>query len=162
MIVRMVLSIFDLKDYAQLLDIQPLKKINRSDGYDYYLYGHRLGIGTTDPIAECDVRGTVRCVEMLMVSDRSQKQNVVPLDLSTCASIVEKLSVYSYEFKAKPGTTKWGFIAQDVELLVPTAVVLGADGIKTIDVVQLLAVVVGAVKTLAARVDQLARGSAAI
>ena len=148
----MVLSIFDLTEYTQLLDVQPLKKINRTDGYDYYLFGRRLGIGTTDPIAECDVRGTVRCIELLMVSDREQKGNVQIIDPTACANILGGVSIYTYELKAKPGGEKVGFIAQDVEKVMPSAVVLGEDGVRTVDFVQLLAVVAGALKDLTERV----------
>jgi hypothetical protein len=153
----MVLSIFDLTEYTQLLDVQPLKKINRTDGYDYYLFGRRLGIGTTDPIAECDVRGTIRCIELLMVSDREQKGNVQLIDPTTCTNILGGVSIFSYELKAKPGGEKIGFIAQDVEKVMPSAVVLGEDGVWTVDFVQLLAVVAGALKDLTEKVARMER-----
>ena len=163
----MVLSIFDLEEYTRLIDIQPLKKINRVDGYDYYLNGHRLGIGTQDPIAECDVRGTVRCIELLMVSDRRQKENVEAVDPSECAAAVQRLSVFRYDLKASArGATgvsaadapaKLGFMAQDVEQVLPGAVVSGSDGVKTVDVVQLLAAVVGSLKALTERVERVER-----
>ena len=143
----MVLSISDLSGYSHLLEIMPLKKVNRTDGYDYYLHGRRLGIGTRDPIAECDVRGTVRCIDMLMVSDASTKRDIELVDPGRCADILADLGVFTYELREPPpgaGRQRIGFIAQDVEQALPGAVVTGEDGLKTIDIAQLLAVAVGA------------------
>eukprot|EP00798_Chlamydomonas_sp_ICE-L_P019581 gene19581-26264_t len=146
-----------VQKYTQLLEIQPLKKINRTDGYDYYLAGRLLGIGRQDPIVEMDVRGTLRCLELLMVSDKDQKSNIKLVEPNVCVTIVDNFSIYTFDFKVKPGSSKYGFIAQDVESVMPTAMVLGADGVKTVDVSQILAVVTGAVKSLSDRVTHLER-----
>jgi hypothetical protein len=153
----MVLSIQDLDDYTTLLDLNALKRINAFDGYNYYLNGRMLGIGTSNPLYELDVNGTVRFLSTIMVSDERKKTHIVDMDPSECASIVDAINVRKYAWKKDTTHTNIGFIAQEVEKIVPSVVSVGADtdGTKAIDHFQMTAILFGAVKALNARVADL-------
>lgn len=155
----MVLSITDLDDYTTLLDLSALKRINVADGYNYYLNGNMLGIGTRDPQYELDVNGTVRFVQTVMVSDERKKKCIEVVDCEEMCAIVNDIGVFRYEWRhGEFGTVKKniGFIAQDVEKAAPALVTTNpGDGMKGVDHMQLTGVLFGAVKALIARVEAL-------
>lgn len=147
----MVLSIFDLSDYTSLLDIQPLKRINVSTGYNYYLNGQRLGIGTTNPQFELDVNGTIRMISMQMISDERKKSNIACFDSGRCLDIVKQIKIYEYTLN-QTQEKKIGFIAQNVMQVVPTCV-NNNDETLTIDVVQLVALTMSGLHACMDRLD---------
>lgn len=151
----MVLSIFDLSDYTSLLDIQPLKRVNSAAGYNYYLNGQMLGIGTNVPQYELHVNGTVRCTVMEMVSDERQKSHITVLQPETCLEIIQNVNVYKYTLN-KTNEEKIGFVAQDVERVAPQ-VVCGNTETKTLDLHQMVAICFAGVKQLSTRLDDLCK-----
>lgn len=149
----MVLSIFDLDDYTSLLDIQPLKRINVDTGYNYYLNGQRLGIGTQNPRYELDVNGTIRMVAMEMVSDERRKFDIKLVDTNRCMDIIRSTNVYTYVLNGT-SNQKVGFIAQDIEKHLPECVTDDAHT-KTIDLAQIVAVMFSMLKSVDQRVSKI-------
>ncbi len=66
--------------------------------------------------------GNVRCVSLTQTSSRKVKDNIKPLDHEEAAKILE-LDAVSFDYKNKAlGTNKRGFIAEDVEKVLPNLV----------------------------------------
>ena len=66
--------------------------------------------------------GNVRCVSVTQTSSRKVKDNIKPLDPEEAAKILE-LDAVSFDYKNKAlGTNKRGFIAEDVEKVLPNLV----------------------------------------
>jgi hypothetical protein len=130
---RMVLSIYDLDDFAFYMDVIPLRKmvstVAQSAGgpstggvlsYDYVLRGRRLGIGpdflqdeaaaasgggqaaaagaVSAPRCELDVRGKIRCAELFMVSDATQKTDIESVTPAACLKTLRAIDVHRYRF----------------------------------------------------------------
>lgn len=151
----MVLSVYDIEDYRAYFDVHPLRKIaNETNGYDCLLMGTRLGIGFIKdgkvierPQFELDVKGKIRCIEILTVSDERAKECIQKTSTLACADIARKVGVYNFRMKGDD-KEKYGFVAQDVEKLLPEAVKADQLGDKAIDNAQLLAIAFGAIKQL--------------
>jgi hypothetical protein len=90
-----------------------------------------LGIGTSTPQANLDVSGTIRHTGILIdASDRRLKSNI--RQLPTSLESMMKLNPVSFTMNDNPTQTELGFIAQDVQPLFPTLVVIGNDPSKTL------------------------------
>ena len=87
--------------------------------------GASLGLcdsaGTINILGSGDT-GNVRCVSLTQTSSRKVKDNIKPLDHEEAAKILE-LDAVSFDYKNKAlGTNKRGFIAEDVEKVLPNLV----------------------------------------
>lgn len=89
-------------------------------------------------------------------SDRRLKTDIRPLVDAT--AIVEKLDGVRY--KDMGGGERVGVVAQEVETVLPEVVFTDKDGVKHVAYQNMIAVLIEAVKELAARVDELEAGSA--
>lgn len=104
-------------------------------------------------------RGTGNIVYLEAVSDRRLKQDIE--DETLGLSFINSLAPKTYRMKAKPAVRSHGFIAQDVELLVPegdSLRIVNDNGVKGIDYVSLIGPLVLAVQQLSAQVQQLKAG----
>ena len=83
-------------------------------------------------------------------SDRRLKENIEPVryDLSS-------LGAYRYNFKRDPKTKKVGLIAQEVQQVIPEAVIADKDGTLSLDYNAVVAALVEEVKDLKRRCDSL-------
>jgi len=138
-----------------------------ADGNIYLEPGLYMGIGTANPQYELDVVGTIRTSSVvispqyLTSSDQRLKENIkIISDVSACLDTVKKLNVYNYNFKMDPNKReRTGFIAQEVKRQLPNAVLqtdfAGLTDCMQIDTDVLIAYLVGAVKALSTKVDQL-------
>lgn len=160
----MVLSVYDIDDYRSYFDVHPLRKIaNETNGYDCLLMGTRLGIGFIKngqvierPQFELDVKGKIRCIEILTVSDERVKEKITRLNDDECSNIVHDIGVFKFRMvDDAEGRDKFGFIAQDVERVTPEVVREDDRGDKAVDTAQLLAIAFGAIKQLQQQVDQM-------
>jgi len=136
-----------------------------NSGNLYISEGQFLGVGTTDPLYELDVSGTIRATtsimspQYLVSSDQRLKENIkLVSDLNSCLETIKKLNVYNYNFKSDPEKiTKTGFIAQEVKRLIPNAVKTtefgGLKDCLQIDTDYIIAYLVTAVKALAIKIS---------
>ena len=87
-------------------------------------------------------------------SDRELKKDIEPM--TDGLDRVMKLQPVTYEMKANPGQTDFGFIAQDVAKVAPEIVGLDKDGIgRSIDYSRMSALLAGAVKAQQLQIDEL-------
>lgn len=87
-------------------------------------------------------------------SDRDLKKDIEPM--TDGLERVMKLQPVTYEMKANPGQSDFGFIAQDVAKVAPEIVGLDKDGIgRSIDYSRMSALLAGAVKAQQLQIDEL-------
>ncbi len=129
-----------------------------------------VGIGNTGPSYILDVSGHARFTGGYTTSDQRWKTNIEPLKDSL--GLVTKLQGVSFDWKRKgfPNTRfaegkQIGFIAQEVEKILPTIVSTNKDGYKNLSYESVTPVLVEAMKELKADNDnlraELAKASAA-
>jgi hypothetical protein len=113
-----------------------------------------FGIGTTNPSSRLHVNGNICASGAIGASsDARFKKNVGPL--SDSLSKIEKLRgvFFSWKHDEYPDrefseARQIGFIAQEVQEVVPEAVIRGRDGFYSVDYGRLVPVVVEAVKEM--------------
>ncbi|MEE4177061.1 MAG: tail fiber domain-containing protein [Bacteroides sp.] len=142
--------------------------VNGNDDLVFYCLGDRMsltndgnvGIGTTAPNYKLDVRGTIGNSTTLYHSDRRWKTRIQPIPYGLNALI--QLQGVSYVWKQEEFPQmgfeegiQFGFIAQDLEQVIPELVKTDAEGYKSIDYVKLLPVMAEAIKELKAENDRL-------
>jgi hypothetical protein len=93
------------------------------------------------------VNGTIQ------TSDSTMKTNIVPLKAGLNEVLL--LKPVNYEWKTDPTTPKIGFIAQEVEAVVPEVIQKSEDGIYGMNYPELIPVLVNAIQELEARVRAL-------
>jgi hypothetical protein len=120
-----------------------------------------VGIGTASPTAKLQVNGTAGNATGTWgtYSDRRMKKDIK--NLSGSLALVEKLQGVSFHWKDKEEDKKYGlmrgFIAQDVQKVIPEWVKTGNDGFLVIDKVGVEAILVEAIKELKEKNDMLER-----
>jgi hypothetical protein len=126
-------------------------------------YNTNVGIGfsaTTTLQAKLDVNGSVRASSYITVSDGTLKEGT-----KTFNSGLEKilsLRGVQYKFKEINGLTlpkgpQTGFIAQEVEQVLPDAVVTDGNGLKGVDYNKIIPVLVEAIKEQQGQIEVLKR-----
>ena len=98
------------------------------------------------------VSGDITAANFIVSSDQSLKENVVPIESGL--DKVKALQGVEFDWIAD-GRHQIGFIAQEVEKVIPDVVSTGEDGIKGVQYANLVAVLVEAVKELSDRIDEL-------
>lgn len=88
-------------------------------------------------------------------SDARLKQNIRPLEDGL--KLVKGLRGVRYEMRSTPGVERIGVIAQEIEKILPELVEQDQEGVKSVDYSKLTAVLIEAVKSLSARVEELER-----
>ncbi len=104
-----------------------------------------VGIGTTAPAEKLEVLGNVKATSFISTSDRRLKTNLKKVKgLET----VNELTGYRFDWKSN-GEREYGVMAQDLEKVMPEAVVTDAKtGIKSVKYDGLLAPVIESIKEL--------------
>jgi hypothetical protein len=97
-------------------------------------------------------RSTIRCTTLVQASDRRLKSDIYPIE--GALSTLRMLQGVNYTLG---GGANSGFIAQDVAEVLPNAVRSLSGEILGIEYSQIIPVLVEAVKTLTARVEELER-----
>ena len=112
-----------------------------------------VGIGTTEPQQTLDVNGTIGSEATVYHSDSRWKKNIEPL--GDGLERVVKLRGVNYEWRTDKFKRKnfdegkqIGFIAQEVEKVLPEVVNTNANGYKSLDYARITVVLVEAVKEL--------------
>jgi hypothetical protein len=98
-----------------------------------------------------DVGGSIRCTALTETSDERFKKNIQPL--SSSLEKIESLNGVSWQWKAEEfpaekfsNDMQIGFIAQEVEKVIPEVVMTDAKGYKSIDYSKISAVLTEALK----------------
>jgi len=119
-----------------------------------------LGIGVMNPIHKLQVAGTVYASGSLLQSDIRWKKNIVNLE-SPLAKVL-KLNGVKYDWRVEEfpnmgfdNKKQIGFIAQDVEKIIPELITTGEDGYKSISYEKVNAYLVEAIKEQQKEIDSL-------
>lgn len=126
--------------------------INNPAGYNERMYINAnglVGIGTISPSERLDVAGNVRATSFISTSDRRLKTN---FKKTQGLGIVKQLNGYRFDWK-ETGEKEYGIIAQDVEKVMPEAVVTNPNtGMKSVKYNGLFAPLIESVKELYAEI----------
>ncbi len=114
--------------------------------------------GTTNGI-RLDVNGDILAMQVHSSSDRRFKKNIVPLE--SALDKVKAINGVTYDFRIDefenrnfPTTRQVGFIAQNVEEVLPEVVRTNADGYKAVDYSKITALLNEAVKEQQLQIEQ--------
>jgi hypothetical protein len=130
--------------------------INNSQVFDD---GTNVGIGTTTPDVKLRVEGAIKCVEISGTSDIRYKKDIQSITNALDKIMLLEGHTYNWritEFKEKnfPVGVQYGFIAQEMEKVLPELVKTGVDGYKSVNYVNLTAVLVEAIKAQQLIIDK--------
>ncbi|MEM0998330.1 MAG: tail fiber domain-containing protein [Bacteroidota bacterium] len=113
----------------------------------------RVGIERTNPTYTLDVNGIVRTTGLIIGSDARYKENVQTIENGM--EIVRQLRGTTYNLKSEQvngfdfdGGEKAGFIAQEVEQVIPAAVFTDDEGYKSVDYIAVIPYLVEGMKEL--------------
>jgi len=135
-----------------------------------------VGIGTTNPEYQLDVRGAIYSsiggytqtglTTWSITSDRRIKENITRASYDICLENVKNIELYNFNFKNNCVNTndkhQLGFIAQEVQQVYPKAVEIGKmilntneaiDDILTLNTTQIDYTLYGAVKNLIEKIE---------
>ncbi len=116
-----------------------------------------VSIGPITPDVALDVDGDIDYTGVIRdVSDARLKSDIESLSADAAAAIGQ-LKPVSFTMKNGDGWRELGFIAQDVEEVLPELVRTGADGMKSLNYVGLIAPLTAAVQELQQENDDLRR-----
>ena len=126
---------------------------------------NNLGVQNTTPSYPIDVNGNIRCITVIQTSDIKLKENIKNIDTILLNHLIT-LKPVSYNYKiptinSYPSTDTgrvlknliaidsslyskkhYGFIAQDMETLFPELVYTDKEGIKSIDYISLIPIII--------------------
>jgi hypothetical protein len=110
-----------------------------------------VGVGTSAPAYKLDVNGSLRCYSFTNSSDARLKANVAPLN--NALDSITRLRGVTFEWNDAarrntdlPTGPQIGFIAQEVERVLPQLVSTDGAGLKSVAYVNVVPVLVEAVK----------------
>lgn len=86
-------------------------------------------------------------------SDQRLKENIDVLQNSL--SLVKKMDGKQYNFKDNKNKTSYGFIAQEIEQVLPDLVQSDVNGIKSISYGEIIPILTNAIKELNAKIEKL-------
>ena len=101
----------------------------------------RIGLGVSAPLYQIHHSSGARldAGSWINASSRTVKQDIHDLDGAAAFDAFKRLEPVTFAYKAKPGETRVGFIAEDVPDLVATA---DRKGLSSMDIVAVLTKVV--------------------
>ena len=160
-----------------ILDTKGAQWTYSSTNPNVYHLGY-VGIGTTSPEYNLDVRGNIytsiggytgsTLTTWTVLSDRRIKENIVKASYEKCLDNVKNIELYNFNFKDNCVNTndrhQLGFIAQEVREVYPKAVEVNKmilntnetiDDILTLNTTQIDYTLYGAVKNLIEKIDNI-------
>lgn len=127
----------------------------------------QVGLGTATPSSTLDVIGDIECVNLTATttvtaadfnstSDYRVKENVVAIDESA-AELIDYLRVVEFNFKETPNDKQVGFIAHELQAVIPEIVTGEKDGeqLQTINMTKIVPYLVKALQETNAKVKEL-------
>lgn len=129
--------------------------INQGSVDPVFLWQH-AGVGNLMSLSS--VGNVVLLGTLTQGSDETNKTNISPI--SQGISLIRQLIPKSFAWKETPDATQWGFVAQDVQPVIPVAVgesvpVEGGETTLTLDINAILAALTYAVKQIDERISAL-------
>lgn len=120
------------------------------------LQNERVGVGTDAPGKALDVEGSVSATAFAETSDARCKENVAPI--TDAIEAVTQLRGVSYEWTDEYAPEDdedrhLGFLADEIESVLPSVVGRSEDGLQTIAPTDLIAVLVEAIKDQQAEIE---------
>ena len=113
-----------------------------------------VGIGYTAPQYKLDVNGQVRAFNISITSDRSFKTNLSKLQNTNLS--LQEIQAYSFKYKDFDSTRiQYGFIAQEIEKVLPDLVYSDSLGVKSVNYIGLIPLLVESHNFLLNEVNQL-------
>jgi hypothetical protein len=104
-----------------------------------------VGIGASTPTEKLEVSGNVKATNFISTSDRRLKENIQP---TKGLEVINQLTGVSWDWKSNHQPDA-GVIAQDLEKVIPSAVVTNEEtGLKAVKYNTLVAPLIQAVKEL--------------
>lgn len=111
----------------------------------------RVGIGFANPSVSLDVNGDVRCVSLTQTSDTRYKKNIK--QITNAFGMILSMTGCSYEFKTNefkdhnfPNGKNMGVIAQELQKVIPEAVVADNEGYLSVNYIAIIPVLIEALK----------------
>ena len=105
----------------------------KPDEQNVYIFG-KMGINTSQPEEALSVVGNVKVTgNILQPSDVRIKENIEPVDANQALENVSKLKLFKYDYKPEfvdvngGVLSDYGVLAQDVQKIIPDAVVESGD-----------------------------------
>lgn len=127
----------------------------------YPTYGavHYIGFSWNPPNLYAFVDGANAGQIQFVSSDESLKENLAAIGVD-CLAVLDQVQLQQFDWKPTalvPSRPHWscGYIAQNIETLIPEAVTSGPDGVLAVDLMPLMGYVIGALQQLSSRVGAL-------
>ncbi len=113
-----------------------------------------VGIGTTSPTEMLEVNGNVKADNVMVPSDRRYKTQITTL--STALSLIGQLRGTSYYLldQDKSQDLQIGFIAQEIEAVLPSLVHTDKEGYKSVNYIAVIPLLTEALKTQQTQIDR--------
>lgn len=132
-------------------------------GYSYFgrdsSVNIRVGILTTSPATALHVNGTITHAGLNQLSDSTMKQIIQSLNPTWSVNKLKQLRPVSYEWIYKSDTamygTKYGFIAQQVETVIPELIKTDSSGSKSMDYLGVIAILTKSIQEQQKFIDTL-------
>ena len=126
-----------------------------------------IGIGDSVPSEKLTVAGNIKANGTTYTSDVRFKQNINPITDGLKKALALRGVTYDWNLESYPtrGFTKdkqIGFIAQEVEPIIPEMVSTGRDGYKSIDYSKLGPILIEAIKEQQNQINELKSENAAL
>jgi hypothetical protein len=119
-----------------------------------------VGLGTASPGTKLTVSGTVTATDFVQTSDRRLKRNITRI--LNAQDTLDQVEGVAFEWRGDEhprrqfrNGTQLGFIAQDLEDVVPEAVITDREGMKSVSYAPVVALLTAATKEQRAEISSL-------
>jgi hypothetical protein len=121
-----------------------------------------VGIGTTSPGFRLHVNGLVGATSYVSLSDARLKKDILPIRNALSTVLRMNGASYNWNSDANPdfqldNRRQLGFLAQEIEKLVPELVVTREDGYKTVNYLEIIPLLVESIKEQQKQIETLNR-----
>jgi Chaperone of endosialidase len=133
-----------------------------------------LGINNANPIYELDVTGKINASSQVLAaglgltSDRRFKKDII--SINNGIELIRQLNPVNYTYRVEEfkdrysfdDRLQYGFIAQDLEKVMPSSIIDLQDGYKAVNYIMIIPVLTNAIKTMDAELQALKGENAAM